>query len=235
MGLATGMSAGVVLRVAAVDAADFPSVSDLVETNISVGTSMPVDLPAVVDAGDLLIIIATWRSNASVSATVPSGWTELDNTLNNPCGGATWVLDAVGDEDGGTATFTLSGSRRATAHCYRIAAATWFGTISGGVETGTVSTATNSTVDPGALTPSWGSTKTLWLAAMHSADDDEPFTATPTNYTNLTSTIAGAGGNNSASTGTARRELEASSEDPGSSEIGATQAWVATTVGIRPA
>ena len=94
---------------------------------------------------------------------------------------------------------------------------------------------TDANPDPSSLNPTgWGTENTLWLAVANRCDDSSAITAYPTNYTNGTDTIADGGANKSAGVESARRELNAASEDPGTFTIDESEAWIAHTIGIEP-
>ena len=57
----------------------------------------------------------------------------------------------------------------------------------------------------------------------------------PTNYANGIDTLSGGGNNDAAEIGTARRELNASSDNPGIFTISQTEVIIAATLVIRPA
>jgi hypothetical protein len=61
-------------------------------------------------------------------------------------------------------------------------------------------------------------------------DDAEAFTAAPDGYSGLVSTVANAGPNISASTGSAWRESEAASENAGAFTLDGSEAWAAVTI-----
>ncbi|MBA7703577.1 hypothetical protein ES703_112363 [subsurface metagenome] len=91
---------------------------------------------------------------------------------------------------------------------------------------------TGGSPNPPSLSPSWGALDTLWLACC-GYDTNLTVTAYPTNYTNGRNDYAddaqGCG------VGTARRELNASSEDPSAFTISSPEYWIANTVAVQPA
>lgn len=216
----------------------FPSVASITETSISTNpTSWAFDLPATVDAGDLLLLFVSLEESQS-GPNAPTGWTQL--YLNNELGhfGAVYGKDADGTEDGGTATITASSPPAANGagQVYRITASSWRGTLADDVDiNGTTPSAVNGNPNPPTVTAGWGAEDNLYIAACAAKNDDGTVDAAPTNYTNLTSTISGGGTNDGATVGTARRELNASSDNPGVFTLSETERHTAQTVVIRPA
>jgi hypothetical protein len=92
--------------------------------------------------------------------------------------------------------------------------------------------ATSATPDAALNTPSGGAKDYLWMW-MNGADDGRICTAAPTNYTNLETSDNGSTGGSSAMS-TARRELNAASENPGTATLEASGAWMAIVVAIHP-
>ncbi len=202
----------------------FPTVA---ATNTGAGdsnrtTSHTVNLPTSISSGDLLLIfISSTDTSPTYSA---SGWTFLSSDTNS-----TSILVALGyksasGSEGSTLTLTSSASAKCCFTAYRITG--WSGTP----EKGTAATGTSASGDPPNLSPSWGADDTLWIAAIACASATA-VSAAPTNYSNL-KTNAGSGGT-PPGIGTAERQLNASSENPGTF-TNPNVAWVAQTFSIRP-
>lgn len=209
----------------------FPTVQSVTESAESDNvTSHAVSLPATVDVNDLLLVIFSAHEGSSVSST-PSGWTAKWESANGGCLSYGAVRKADGSEDGGSVTITTDGSSSSAAHCYRI---TGWSEALADVEAGTPTTASNKNPDPPSLSSSYGTEDTLWIACGGAIDDDQNATAAPTDYTNLVSTLSGGGLNDGASTYSARRELNVSSEDPGTFTLKSSERWVANTIAVRP-
>jgi hypothetical protein len=213
----------------------FPTVESITESSFaSQGTSHNVSMPATVDAGDLLLMYFT-AGSGSGSATFggASGWTQLYlvNGGSNKAG-TLYAKDADGTEGGTTVAVTISDAREACAQVYRISG--WGGTLGTDVDVGTAVNQGTTTPDPPSVTAGWGSDDNLFIAVCHVGDDGEVGTAAPTNYSSLTSTTAGGSTNNDASTISARRELAASSDDPGTFTIDQTGACGINTTVVKP-
>ena len=210
----------------------FPQVQFVTETSFAAEpTSHLVQMPAIVDPGDLLVILVSLHQEPP-SAT-PGGWSQLFLLALGADEFAAYAKDAVGDEDGTTVDVTTTIGASGAAQVYRIT--NWEGTLVNGVEVGTAVGAQGTTPDPPSLTASWGAENNLWLAVAGAADDDQAATAYPTNYTNGIDTMSGGGANSSAQVYSARRENAIATENPAVFTLATTEAWVANTIVIRPA
>lgn len=210
------------------------TVESVTETSMAADTSHLVDMPATVNSGDLLIILIAARFNSAEFDT-PSGWTLLNSLHNNVVEFAIYAKDAAGTEGGGTVDVTSTSSVAAAAQTYRISG--WGGTLATDVDiSGTLATGASTAPNPASVTAGWGShAQNLFIACGGAGDDDETWNAAPTNYTNLISTTSGGGINASGSVGSARRTLEADTDDPGTFTISASESWVAGTIVVKPA
>lgn len=185
-------------------------------------TNHTVNLPAGIQASDLLIVFFVCDANPTI--TFPEGWTELFHaTYVNALNFATWYRVADGEE-GATIVVTTSASERSAHTSYR---------ISGYAGTPEAATYGGSGYfpDPPNLTPTWGAKDTLWFACEGN-DANKTVTVYPTDYTDgrndYANNFAGCG------VGTARRELNAESEDPNNFTISGNEQFVGATVAIQP-
>ncbi|GAH69806.1 unnamed protein product, partial [marine sediment metagenome] len=178
--------------------------------------------PANIASGDLLLVF--FSSDGASTITFPEGWTQLFQTENGTyvTFGA-WYRIADGEE-GATITVTTSTSEMTAHTSYRIIG------YSGTPEIGTATTGINGFSDPPSLTPTWGALDTLWLA-IEGHDYHQDVLDYPVNYTDGRCDYASSNGG--CGVATARRELNAISEDPSSFYMSADQ-WVANTVAIKP-
>jgi len=207
-------------------ASNYPVVeaTNTYQTNSTI-SSHNVNLPSGIQSGDLLILIFRAASAVTVS-TDPTGWTPLSSRNST---GATyiWYREADGSE-GSTVTVTTDSTIRAAANTYRIS--NWSGTP----EAAFASTNVN---NPPALSPSWGSDDTLWIAVMTNRRSDSSVTAAPTGYQDLI-TVA-----QSSSTGTTRDRVSSAwiddttdTEDPAAfSTTGTINTPHSATIAIQPA
>lgn len=235
------------LKAKAAAAAAFPQVLDFsAQTFVNDTTSHNVAMPATVASGNLLVIFWTHRANGGATVATPTGWTALYANIgpaSSAGNGSCFIRVADGTEGGTNVNLVTSLLRTAVAQVYRIGS--WFGSLAGVEAAATAFTASTNAPNPPSLSPSWGSAKTLWFAHAAAADDDATLDAGaanggfPVSYTNGTWTISGAlaarGANLSCETGTARRELEAASDDPGAFTLSEQEGAMAQTVAIRPA
>lgn len=190
-------------------------------------TSHPVTMPATVNAGDLLIVLFGSLSRV-ISA--PGGWNLLSTAANNYELNVYYKI-AAGTEGGTSPAWTSTIANNTSHQVYRITA--WHGTTP--PEVGTSALGNSANPNPPTLTPSWGSAETLWLAVSSGGYNGSPtISSYPTNYLNGVATVGG-GGSQVSLLGSARRELTATSDDPGTFTTSGAAEWVAQTVAIRPA
>jgi hypothetical protein len=194
----------------------------------SATTSHTVNLPASIVSGNLLLVQFTVLGDGTV--TWPAGWTSLYDVSV----GAGEVTHSVrfrraDGGEGATITLTTSVSGKSSHLSSRITGHH----TSTDPEVGTVAEGDSTAPDPPSLSPSWGAEDTLWFAEI-SYDTGADTTAYPTNYTNGR-VERRAGESDSASTAEARRELNASSDDPDALTLQFTRDWTANLIAIRPA
>lgn len=210
----------------------FPVVESLTPTIFSTAaTAHLVAMPATVNAGDLLVTVIDTAGNVTNGAvTKPAAWELLSSTHTGTARLGHYYRIADGTEDGTTVDFVTFATVKAAAQVYRISA--WHGTTP--PEVGTAATGSSVNPDSPTLTPSWGAEDTLWLAAFGAPlNDTHTVSVYPTSYTNGTLTSTTSTG--AASVASARRELNATSDDPSAFTTSSSQTWVAQTVAIRPA
>lgn len=206
----------------------FPVVATTNTSNQTAGTSHTVNLPASISAGDLLIVFFVNEDDTTV--TTPTGWTLLKAMLET--GAATNKMSifykvATGAE-GATLSITTSSSRVSSHISYKITGYT------GAPQVSTGATSTSGNPNPDSLTPSGGAKDYLWIAACSTRFTSGAISSYPTNYSgsNLNSRITGALGGSNVAVGT--RNLNASSEDPGTFDFPTNQYWTACTIAIEP-
>ncbi len=198
-------------------------------TNHSVGngTSHTIDLPAGIEAGDLLIVF--FANDSDTDLTWPEGWTEF---FVNDWQYVLHLSVAYRKADGGegaTITVTSDRSRHSSHISYKIT-----GMIDPDIQapeasTGVTGTSTNP--DPDELTPTGGAKDYLWVAV--SANDREWLaTAYPTNYVDGETYASGALG--ACTISVATRNLNAVSENPSTFTISNSDEWIACAVAVHP-
>lgn len=209
--------------------ATFPDDTSVTETTFtSAATSHAVAMPATVAAGDLLI--CGFVNDGSSTVTTPAGWTLL-GTSTFSVRLSLYAIDAVGNEDGTTVDFVTSAAQEAAAQVYRITAATWGGTLSTDVAISGASIGSSANPNSSSVTPSWGAQNTLWLSFFGQVGETT-ISAAPTNYGSSNETN---GSGNVVTVGSAVRDLNTATEDPGQFTTSASGAWVAYTVAVEPA
>jgi hypothetical protein len=186
-----------------------------------------VDLPASLVAGNLLLMLLSLHQTSGRDSSAPSGWTELFDVTGpgNLREFSAYYRMSDGME-GASVNVAINGSVTLWAtNVYQMSGA------SGNIEAATDSAA-NSAPDSPNLAPTWGSKKTLWISACSARDNaGATITAAPANYTNL---LASPDATEDL-TASARRELEAASENPGAfSQTGVFNDWAAATIAIEP-
>lgn len=210
--------------------ADYPESQLARETDFATSvTSMAVNMPTAVMAGELLIALVSVR-NAGTWNTIPTGWTELDAQLGGGSVGELTVFYKIADgtENGTTPTWIASTGTSAAWLVLRIT--DWHGTTPPELAK-TSGDATNA--NPPTVTASWGSDDNLFIAVASNAATTGGFTAAPTNYTNLQSNGASSGGAE-VSVAFAIRKLAAASDDPGTFTPNSNRFWAAMTIVVRP-
>jgi hypothetical protein len=209
-----------------------PVVASVTETAFGTNTiDHYVNMPATVNADDLLIVLFTNDGLAYV--TTPAGWSLLaSNNRGIAVRLSAYYKIAAGDENGTTINFVTSMSEEAAAQVYRIT--NWHGTTP--PEISTAATSISTAPDPASLNPAgWDIEDTLWIAvAGQDRGYQEGTTAYPASYTDGTSTLS-SGGTASCRTLSARRVFTVASEDPGAFTIPISDSWVAFTIAVRPA
>lgn len=187
-------------------------------------TSHTVNLPADIQAGDLLLVF--FCVDADPIVTFPEGWTELFHASHEDYHVfGTWYRIADGEE-GATITVTTSSSQMSAHTSYRITG------HSGTPEAGTAVTTWSFIPNPPSLTPTWGAKDTLWFASQGNDKEAVNVTDYPADYTDGRNDRGSASGG--VGVATARRELNAVSEDPGTFTLDTSCAWVANTVAVQP-
>jgi hypothetical protein len=197
----------------------FPTVA---ATNTSVtavaDVNHTVSLPASISAGDLLVVFFGVFTG---TVTTPTGWTSLD-----ALSGWYKFLYRVADGSEGATLAVATGSSTVAIHLsYRITGQH----ASTAPEVGTRATATSANPNPPSLDPAgWGAEDTLWIV-FNNADGSDT-TGYPASYSNGIATFTG-----STAGGMAARQLNATSEDPGTFTLTGSVQWQANTVAVRPA
>ncbi len=208
----------------------FPAVA---ATNTSFNgalTSHTLALPTGIASGDLLIAFFS-AADAGSAITWPSGWTQLYSVLQsvNDVVRMSAAYRVAAGTEGASITVTTALAERSAHNSYRITGQQ--GTPVAATAAGDDTAAAN----PPNLAPSWGAADTLWLAAYGCSEPANP-TAPPTNYTDNININTGGTTGSHGNTASARRQLNAASEDPGAftHATGGGIDWVAATIAVQP-
>jgi len=180
-------------------------------------SSEAIPLPAGTAAGDLILLFMTWYDGGG-TITDFNGTTELyDIDGGSSTGQGVCVYKTATGSEGGSITITTSAPEFWGVTSIAIEAGTWQGTPESMLA---------SSNNPPSLSPSWGSAKTLWIAACHRQSGTP--SSGPSGYSGFVSS-----GDTDGDAGQAHAylESEAASEDPGTFNIGNHTA----TIAIQPA
>lgn len=230
---------GSISAVASADAAlveeepEFPCVQSVTSTNSSTSeTTVAVNMPATVVADDLLLAFISTSSTGTVTA---SGWTRFDHNDVGGVRGSVFYKVAAGDEGGTTVDFTTTSSATWAALVMRVSQ--WGGTVGTDFDfTGAQFSSSNSSApNPPSVTAGWGSDKNLYITTMLGGKDDATVSSYPTNYDdNQTYVSSGAGAGSGAEAACSTRNLEASSDDPGTYTLSEAEACHSWTFVVKP-
>lgn len=193
-------------------------------------------MPAVVNAGDLLVCIFANLSATSVNA--PAGWVRVGNLPYGSVLNQThlWKL-AAGTEAGTTPDFVTDGAAKAVAHVYRVSG--WWGIadfapgVPGEGYDAAGTSGLSAAPDPPNCDPThWGVEDTLWIAA-YAADGRETVSGYPLDFLGSVYNESDAGASAISMTSCNRGEAVASL-NPTAFAIANPQEWVACTIALRP-
>jgi hypothetical protein len=209
----------------------FPQIATASEGN-SGGTasSLTVTLPTGIASGDLIVVEVS--IDGTTAATWPSGWTQLYAANTGPVARIEVRYRVADGTEGSSISVTTASTestyiaRRITGHNSAIEAA------------GTPNTSAGSTTpDPPSFTPSWTQGDTLWIAACtyRSFGGGNGLTAYPSNYSlsQLDHDVGATAGGYGVGGGSAARELNAVTENPGTFTQSLGEGWVANTYAIE--
>ena len=187
-------------------------------------------LPDGIQVGELLLIFTSVDGGSTI--TPPSGW---DTVVSEAIGGQVQlrVFSRIVDGTEGFAgtgdsvTYTTGDNQLGVFVSVRIAD----DDSTANPPEATATPGTSATPDPPSLTPTGGSAEYLWFAVA-GWDSNPTADSVPTDYTSVASFVHA----NAAGTGisVAQRTLTATSQDPDTFGIGASEQWGAATVAIYP-
>ncbi len=192
-------------------------------------TSHTVNLPASIAADDL--ILAYFTCDGDPTITWPdASWVSIGVLDAGGTGNSGQVRYRIADgTEGASITVTTSVAENSAHQTYRITG--WHGTTA--PEFASSSWGSTANPNPPSLTPSWGAEDTLWFASVEINSGEVSISVFPANYGNGV-TRDSTGGFSGTTLGVSRRELNATSDDPGTFTISASHFCAAHTLAVRP-
>lgn len=205
-----------VLLFTSVAFAEFPTVEDRVGEDHTYSDPWSVDLPAMVNDEDRLILIAGLQG---ATIATPGGWELVDDAWSIN-GRRIYVFQKIanGTEGGGSVELDISTTSTGTTYIYRISGAS-------DIEANAEAIAATTTPDLSSFNPSgWDTEQTLWILGLVSSSFVS-ITNYPSDY------IDGA---QIDELGTSYRENEVESEDPQAFTIDASDDTAGAIIAVKP-
>lgn len=197
--------------------------------------SLSVQMPASVDAGDLLLMHAC--NGESRTFTTPSGWTSMGSIASSgTMRSIIYYKVATGSEGGSTVTLTPSGTARMAALVSRIQSGTF--DLLTPCERASPATGGGSQPNSPSFSPSWGSSSILWFSSVAGNYASPPHTVTVWPYPDGRTTVNPALGDGVSIVmmRSCNDVISASTEDPTVWAMGSSvNLWVAETIAVKPA
>lgn len=192
-------------------------------------TTMTVDLPANIEAGDLIIIFLAQDFPSTTSPTYPQSWSTLFNQANTRNGWAflSCAYKYADGSEGSSITVTVANSPT-VARAYRV------GNAIGTPEYTLVYSSTSTTSAPNPANLTMSQDKRWMVFAICAINTDSiTFLSYPSSYvgTGQTAATDGAG----VRLGYARNPVQAASENPGAFSLSGARDHVTATVAVRAA
>lgn len=191
--------------------------------NSSSTTSHTIVLPSPVNSGDILLIMFR-TAGSDVTHTTPEGWTLLATRADSGRTSIFWKSATGSDSN---PVIEISAARRAAYIAERI--------IDGSDVEG--SFAASNTLNPPSLSPSWGSSRTLWIALATNRANPSGEGTVPSGYGNQRESDTGASTSSTDHCVVTRgdKSATASSDDPGTfGNLTGNDSPHAATIAIRP-
>lgn len=215
----------------------FPVVDAVAESiTDNSSTTHAVTMPGG-SAGILVTFFMVDNSSGNGAATPPSGWSSIKIDLAVGGGGAAALSIAFKESDGGEGAienWTTAGpiGEKSVHTTYRITGHADPTSQPPESSTGITDTGSDVNPDPDAITPTGGSKDYLFIAAAGNDQQGKITSGYPTNYSNgKQNANIGSGGVN---LGTAERQLNSASENPGVFTLISAARWAALTLAIHP-
>ena len=213
----------------------FPTVVNTATTDGTTATaSAVINLPASIVAGNLLV--ALHRSSSAGAHGWPAGWNVLADSTGDASANNTSIAWRKADGAEGATVTVTQGSSKFASLVYQISGAA--DPLVRPPQISFEATGTSTLPDPGGLSPTGGAKDYLylWLGGWE-GEQTSPPASNPTNYTNPIGANSGTAGvvTTNVRVASARRNLNASSENPSSWTISASDDWTAWAMAVHPA
>lgn len=203
----------------------FPSIrGSLAENTQASGNNFVVTLPSH-QIGDLLLVFVSAEGTGDISE-ASGTWDRRSYGIDGDVRAGVFAKHA----ESASETLTIDNSAN-NANIQQISFAvkdSFYEAPASTVSTNELASATNTGGNPPNLTPTWGSAKNLWFAAIMT--DNANISGTPANYTAETNNTPTA-----ARLSVGYRQLEAASEDPDSFSGPSGANRFSMTLAVRPA
>lgn len=218
---------------------EFPTVAARNTSGESSGTtSHTVSLPSGITNGSLVVVLFGLGDGTAPQVSWPEGW---QNEIKDAVDAQNYVTAAVAwrecdGEEGSTITVTTTNSAQSAHVALRIEG---HDASADPPEISLGNSGDGQLQSPDSLSPIAGAADYLWIAmtVCDGSGSTGPWTVTsaPTNYTDLQNSESG-GSTDGVTVGSAERELNASSEDPGDFTVGDSggKEYIAFTIAVYP-
>lgn len=204
------------------------TVTTAISTEVD-ATSHDVPLPS--GSGGWLVVFIVVNDIPTVSGLpwgIASPASELASTTN---ASKTLVLLKNADGSEAASTFTTDSIQDSVTRVFRVTGSH----ASTPPELSSAQAAASTTPSTPSLTPSWGAEENLWISAIGHHNAASVYSSAPPNYTDLTEDDSGnATVGSQTSLATARRILNAATEDPGNFAVDVGRTSVLVTLAVRP-
>ena len=214
-----------------------PYVRSSVNTINTVGTSNAINMPSLIEAGDVILCLGGNDVPGSTDmATTSTGWTRVRHDLEAASLQRMSAFAKIATGGSGADPLTVTASDTDVAFVTMAIARHGVSNVSTDILFGTPANGTSNTADPPSLNAGV-SKEWLWLAWMlldqNTVGAAVP-TTVPTNYTSVAITRS-ANSNSATQIAVAKRTFAASTDDPSAFGGHINRPWITNTIAIPPA
>lgn len=216
----------------------YPKLTGIYRTaGTTASANASVAIPRSVRAGDTILVLHRCATSTAGHG-YPAGFNELFDDNSDASDDRTSVAwkKADGSEAGTSITITQDNQKYASFAMVLTGAAD--PALEQAPQFATLVTGTSATPDPGTVTPTGGAKNYMMIwAAGWEGEQVVDQTVQPTNYTGQAQANSGTAGaiTTNVGVGVAFRQVNASSENPGSMSITTSDDWTATVIAVHPA